>query len=311
MRPKRYIKEANLPNRNGTGRERPARTSAEPVQPEEFCVANSALERLFGVMARLRDPAAGCPWDVKQTFATIAPFTIEEAYEVADAIERGAMDDLKDELGDLLLQVVYHARMAEEAGLFAFAEVAEAICHKMIRRHPHVFGPAEQGGGHGQWEAIKQAEREAKNAQSGETAARGLLEGIPAGLPALMRSAKLQGRARRVGFDWPSAGPVLDKIDEELAELRVEIAAPQGSGVEERQFEEFGDVMFAMVNLGLHLRIDAEAALRAANLKFIRRMEQVEAGARASGRELSELTLDEMQVLWERAKAAGRGGQDL
>ncbi len=268
--------------------------------------AAAELKRLLDIMARLRDPLHGCAWDLKQTFATIAPYTVEEAYEVADAIERGATDDLKDELGDLLLQVVYHARMAEEAGQFAFAGVAEAISDKMIRRHPHVFGDAAEGGGPAHWEEIKKAERAAKSAENGACAEPGLFDGIPAGLPALMRSAKLQARARRLGFDWPSVEPILDKVDEELAELRVEIAAPPGAGKTQREFEEFGDVMFVMVNLGARLGIDAESALRAANLKFIRRMEAMEAGAKAEGRELQDMTLDEMQVLWDRAKAAER-----
>jgi len=264
--------------------------------------AASELERLLDIMARLRDPVHGCPWDREQTFATIAPYTVEEAYEVADAIERGAIGDLKDELGDLLLQVVYHARMAEEGGHFAFAGVAEAICSKMIRRHPHVFGDGGTGAAPGQWEAIKQAEREEKGADGGS----GLFGGIPAGLPPLLRSAKLQRRARSTGFDWPSVEPILDKVDEELAELRAEIAAPAGPAKHQRQFEEFGDLMFVLVNLGMRLGIDAESALRAANSKFVRRMEAMEAGAKASGRALKDMTLDEMQVFWDRAKAAER-----
>ena len=262
--------------------------------------AQEGLARLIGIMAALRDPVSGCPWDRTQTFASIAPYTVEEAHEVADAIERGAMDDLKDELGDLLLQVVYHARMAEEAGLFAFADIAGGICEKMIRRHPHVFGdrmPAQPG----QWEAIKQAEREAKK----EGAAEGsLFEGISSGLPALMKSAKLQRRAAKLGFDWPSVEPILDKMYEELAELKVEIAAPAGDSKERRQFEEFGDVMFVLVNLGLRLGIDAEAALRAANLKFMRRMQSMGRAATEAGLALQDMSLNEMQVLWDRAKAA-------
>ncbi len=235
--------------------------------------AAAGIERLVGVMAALRDPKRGCPWDLKQTFATIAPYTIEEAYEVADAIERGAMDDLKDELGDLLLQVVYHARMAEEKGLFAFPDVAEAIASKMIRRHPHVFGDSRGDGGPDQWEAIKKKEREAKEARQGAAPSPALFEDIPAGLPVLAKSLKLQRRAARMGFDWPSVEPILDKVDEELDELRVEIASASAPGSQQRQLEEFGDVLFVMVNLGRRLGIDAEAALRAANAKFIRRME--------------------------------------
>jgi nucleoside triphosphate diphosphatase len=266
----------------------------------------SELARLLEIMARLRDPLDGCPWDREQTFASIAPYTVEEAHEVADAIERGDLHDLKDELGDLLLQVVYHARMAEEAGHFAFADVARAISEKMIRRHPHVFGDAAEAAP-GMWEAIKKAEREAKAAKTGESAEPGLFGGIPAGLPALMKSAKLQQRARRTGFDWPSIEPIFAKLDEEVAELRAEIADPKSAEQEKRQFEEFGDVMFVIVNLGLHLGIDAESAMRAANQKFVRRMESVEAQAKAAGKELEGLTLDEMNVLWDRAKEAERG----
>jgi nucleoside triphosphate diphosphatase len=269
-----------------------------------------SLKRLIDIMAALRDPERGCPWDREQTFATIAPYTIEEAYEVADAIERGATDDLKDELGDLLLQVVYHARMAEEAGLFAFADVAEAIGAKMIRRHPHVFGGEGGDGGAHQWEAIKKKEREAKAELKEEDATPSLFGDVPAGLPALARSQKLQRRASRMGFDWPSVEPILDKLDEEIGELRVEIAAEPGPETHRRRFEEFGDVMFVLVNLGLRLGIDAEAALRSANMKFIRRMDAMAEGARASGRTLETMTLDEMEALWDRAKASERSGGD-
>ena len=269
--------------------------------------AAAAVERLLDIMAALRDPERGCPWDQKQTFATIAPYTIEEAYEVADAIERGAMDDLKEELGDLLLQVVYHARMAEEEGAFAFPDVAEAIASKMIRRHPHVFGEGGGDGGAHQWEAIKKQEREAKAPQNGPAPQPSLFEDVPAGLPALAKSQKLQRRAARMGFDWPSVQPILDKVDEELAELRAEIAGPKAPGKEQRQFEEFGDLLFVMVNLGLRLGIDAEAALRAANTKFIRRMESMAAQARENGLGLETMTLDEMQALWDRAKETEKG----
>ena len=264
----------------------------------------TGIERLLDIMAALRDPERGCPWDRKQTFATIAPYTIEEAYEVADAIERSAMDDLKDELGDLLLQVVYHARMAEEEGLFAFPDVAESISSKMIRRHPHVFGEGGGDGGAHQWEAIKKQEREAKAAQNGPAPRSSLFADVPAGLPALAKSQKLQRRAARMGFDWPSVEPILDKLEEELVELRAEIASPQSAEQEKRQFEEFGDVMFVVVNLGLRLGIDAEAALRAANAKFVRRMESMAAQAHESGQALENMTLDEMQVLWDRAKVS-------
>jgi MazG family protein len=262
----------------------------------------AAIERLLDIMAALRDPERGCPWDRKQTFATIAPYTIEEAYEVADAIERGAMDDLKDELGDLLLQVVYHARMAEEEGAFAFPDVAEAISAKMIRRHPHVFGEGPGDGGAHQWETIKKQEREAKEAENGPTPRSSLFGDVPAGLPALAKSQKLQRRAARMGFDWPSVEPILHKVDEELAELRAEIESAPAAGKDQRQFEEFGDLLFVMVNLGLRLGIDAEAALRAANTKFTRRMDSMATQARETGQALESMTLDEMNVLWDRAK---------
>ncbi len=235
--------------------------------------AAESLQRLLDIMAALRDPERGCPWDRQQTFETIAPYTIEEAYEVADAIERGDRHDLKDELGDLLLQVVYHARIAEEEGSFAFPDVAEAIGEKMVRRHPHVFGESGGEGGAHQWEAIKKQEREAKALRGGPAPAASLFGDIPAGLPAIAKSHKLQRRAARLGFDWPSVDPVLDKVDEELAELRAEIASPPAPDKKKREFEEFGDLMFVMVNLGRWLGIDAEAALRAANVKFTRRME--------------------------------------
>ncbi len=270
--------------------------------------ASDELERLLGVMAALRHPEQGCPWDREQTFTTIAPYTIEEAYEVADAIERGDVADLKDELGDLLLQVVYHARMAEEAGLFSFGDVAESISEKMIRRHPHVFGGEGGDGGARQWEAIKTKEREAKAARDGVSPARSLFGDIPAGLPSLLRCQKMQRRAQRIGFDWPSVEPILDKVDEELAELKVEIASEPGPDKEARQFEEYGDVLFVLVNLGMRLGIDAEAALRAANAKFARRMTAMDGAAAAEGRSLEDMTLDEMDGLWNRAKADERGG---
>ncbi len=283
-------------------------TAGEPDECADYTRAMDGMKRLLDIMAALRDPQRGCPWDREQTFATIAPYTIEEAYEVADAIERGAMDDLKDELGDLLLQAVYHARMAEEAGLFAFPDVAEAICEKLVRRHPHVFGGGAGDGGAHQWEAIKKREREAKAAQNGPPRPQPLFGEIPAGLPALAKSQKLQRRAARMGFDWPSVEPVLDKVDEELAELRVEIESAPGPEKEQRQFEEFGDLMFVLVNLGLRLGIDSESALRAANAKFTRRMESMASAAHASGCALEAMSLDEMQVLWDRAKASEKQG---
>ena len=246
------------------------------------------IDRLVTIMARLRDPVSGCEWDTVQTFATIAPYTIEEAYEVADAIERADMADLKDELGDLLLQVVFHARMAEEAGDFALNDVVAAICDKMERRHPHIFGEATEGG-HYLWEQIKAAERGAKGAQSA-------LDGVAVGLPALLRAEKLQKRAARTGFDWPDASGPRAKIDEELAE--VETAASDA----ERE-EEVGDLLFAVVNWARKLDIDPEAALRAANAKFERRFKAME----AADDKFSERSLDEQEALWQRVKATANG----
>jgi ATP diphosphatase len=247
------------------------------------------IERLVAIMARLRDPVSGCEWDTVQTFATIAPYTIEEAYEVADAIERADMADLKDELGDLLLQVVFHARMAEEAGDFALNDVVTAICDKMERRHPHIFGDAAEGG-HYLWEHIKAAERGAKGAQSA-------LDGVAIGLPALLRAEKLQKRAARTGFDWPDASGPRAKIDEELAE--VETATSDA----ERE-EEVGDLLFAVVNWARKLNIDPEAALRAANAKFERRFKAME----AADAKFSERSLDEQETLWLAAKVEERSG---
>jgi MazG family protein len=280
--------------------------------PNEDAATAAVIARLLAIMAALRDPDRGCPWDIEQTFATIAPYTIEEAYEVADAIERGDMHDLKDELGDLLLQVVYHARMAEEEGHFAFPDVAKAISDKLIRRHPHVFGDKSSVSDALpiQWEAIKKAEREEKAAKLGRASDTSLFQGIPAGLPALFRSAKLQRRAARIGFDWPSLEPLLEKVDEEWAELRAEIATPETPEIQKRRFEEFGDLMFVLVNLGLHLGIDAEAALRAANLKFVRRMSAMEDEATAKGSRLEDMTIEELEQLWQNAKVAERNKND-
>ena len=259
--------------------------------------ADGGVMRLREIMRRLRDPETGCPWDIVQTFDTIAPYTIEEAYEVADAIARGDTDDLRDELGDLLLQVVYHARMAEEAGAFGFDDVARAICDKMVRRHPHVFGdesrdktPERQTA---DWERIKAADRP-------ETAS--VLDGVAAGLPALTRAVKLQNRAARVGFDWPDAGHVTAKIAEEAAEL----AEAARSGDADHTREEYGDLMFVMANLARHLNIDPEAALREANLKFTRRFNAVEAALARNGRSPSGSTLEEMDALWDAVKRTER-----
>ncbi len=262
------------------------------------------IDRLTGIMARLRDPVGGCPWDVQQTFATIAPYTIEEAYEVADAIERGDMDELKSELGDLLFQTVFHARMAEEQGLFAFDDVANAMADKLERRHPHVFpkdGQLEAAKPDGvtqkaRWEDIKAAERVAK-------AQHGVLDDVPVGLPALARAAKLTKRAARVGFDWPSTDEVFDKLHEEVAELRVEIAA----GDLDKARDEVGDLLFVVANLARKLGVEPEDALRGANAKFVRRFGFIEAELARDGRTPEQSDLAEMDGLWDAAKAAERG----
>jgi ATP diphosphatase len=261
---------------------------------------DGGLPRLVAIMARLRDPAAGCPWDLEQTFDTIAPYTIEEAYEVADAIARRALPELRDELGDLLLQVVYHARMAEEAGVFDLGDVVRAVSDKMVRRHPHVFGDDSRDKSAEQqtadWERLKAAERAAGPERAGA------LDGVAVGLPALTRAVKLQDRAARVGFDWPEAGAVLEKIAEETEEL-VEARAV---GDPDRIAEEYGDLLFVMANLARHLGIDPEATLRAANAKFTRRFEAIEAALAAEGRTSADSTLAEMDALWDAAKLAER-----
>ena len=257
-----------------------------------------ALEKLLALMAHLRDPQHGCPWDLEQTFATIAPFTIEEAYEVADAIEGGDREQLRDELGDLLFQVVFHARMAQERGWFGFADIAGSIHEKLVRRHPHVFAGAQLAAQDlpREWEAQKARERaQTAGTRAGE---QGALAGVPRALPALTRAAKLGRRAARVGFDWPDARGVRDKVAEELAELD---AAP-GS---EAATEELGDLLFAVVNLSRHLGIDAEAALRAANTKFERRFRRMEQLAAGRGRALESLSATEWDELWREAKLNG------
>ncbi|MDW8341225.1 MAG: nucleoside triphosphate pyrophosphohydrolase [Geminicoccaceae bacterium] len=257
------------------------------------------IERLLEVMRRLRDPEKGCPWDKEQTFATIAPYTIEEAYEVADAIRREDWGELEGELGDLLLQVVYHAQMAQEAGLFDFDAVAHGIADKMIRRHPHVFGEARIEDAAAQrraWEEAKATERAAKGEGS-------VLDGVPLALPALARAEELQRRAARIGFDWPEAAPILDKIDEELRELRASLRAREERA---RLAEELGDLLFAVVNLARRLEIDAEAALADANAKFERRFRALEARARANSGDPARLGLDALDALWEAIKREER-----
>ena len=253
--------------------------------------------RLLQIMAQLRAPVGGCPWDIEQSFATIAPYTVEEAYEVADAIERNDLKDLKEELGDLLLQVVFHARMAEEQGVFAFDDVARAIGEKMVRRHPHVFGEESYGSLEAQkkgWEAIKAAERQEKGR------AASLLDDVPVGLPALTRAVKLSKRAAGVGFVWPSAKEVLDKLHEEVAELEVEIAA----GDLDKAHAEMGDVLFVVANLARTLDVDPEDALRATNAKFTRRFRYIEDRLAERGKTPAQSDLAEMDALWDEIRAA-------
>ncbi len=264
--------------------------------------SNAALERLLGIMARLRDPVDGCPWDVEQTFATIAPYTIEEAYEVEDAIRRNDMAALRDELGDLLLQVVFHSRMAEEAGLFDFAAVAESISDKLIRRHPHVFGDIQADRPetvHMNWESIKAAERAEKEKESPPDISP-VLAGVASGLPGLTRAVKLQNRAARVGFDWPDKAPVFSKIKEELQELENEIV---GNGSNESILEEFGDFLFIVANLARHLKLDPEDCLRFANRKFEKRFSKMENILQADGKALQDCDLATMDAAWDKAKA--------
>ncbi len=265
------------------------------------------IDALLAVMARLRDPQTGCPWDVAQDFATIAPYTIEEAYEVADAIDRGDLAALRDELGDLLLQVVFHARMAEEAGHFDFAAVVAAICDKMIRRHPHVFAGASVADAEAQtreWEAHKRAEREAAGGD------RSALAGIARGLPEWQRAIKLQKRAATLGFDWPGPAPVIDKLHEEIEEVRAEFAAlaehPEDPAVRDRLEDEIGDLLFVAANLARHGRVDPGTAMRRANAKFERRFRRMEQLAAADGIDLSTLPLDAQDRYWDRAKAEER-----
>ncbi len=256
---------------------------------------DGGLPRLLRIMQRLRDPETGCPWDIEQDFASIAPYTIEEAYEVADAIIRQDWPELEGELGDLLLQVVYHAQIAQEAGHFDFASITRRISDKMVTRHPHVFGDESRDKSAAQqtedWERIKAAER-AGQAQAG------VLDGVAIGLPALLRAYKLQKRAARVGFDWPQVEQVLDKITEEARELVEARDSLTQSEVE----EEFGDLLFVMANLGRHLDIDPEAALRTANAKFVRRFEYIEQQLAARGSSPSQSDLAEMDTLWTQAK---------
>jgi ATP diphosphatase len=268
------------------------------------------ITRLLDIMEALRKPETGCPWDIVQTFETIKPYTLEEAYEVADAIERADMDDLCDELGDLLLQVVFHARMAEESGDFAFGDVVEAITRKMIRRHPHVFARSDADTPQAvklQWDEIKQAEkterrdRRAKRSLP-EDADKGHLGSVQRSFPALVEALKLQERAAKVGFDWSSPEPILDKIEEEIAELREALASNDKAKVA----DELGDLIFAVVNIGRHVGTDPEMALRGTNTKFRRRFSHIETELNANGENLEEATLERMEDLWQAAKAIER-----
>lgn len=257
------------------------------------------VDNLLAIMARLRDRQGGCPWDLEQDFRNILPYTLEEAYEVAEAIDRDDMDELRDELGDLLFQVVFHTRMAEERGSFRFADVVAGICAKMLRRHPHVFGEADladEGSVRANWEREKAAERARKHAGGA-----GALADVAQALPALLRAEKLQRRAARVGFDWDSVDGVLAKVEEELQECRDVLA---GEEEPTRRVHEVGDLLFSCVNLARHLGVDAEQALRAANHRFERRFAAVEAGLAAEGKTPGSEVREDMERLWERAKAA-------
>ncbi|MFT4248989.1 MAG: nucleoside triphosphate pyrophosphohydrolase [Pseudomonas sp.] len=267
----------------------------------------SDIQELLGIMARLRDPEAGCPWDLEQSFATIAPYTVEEAYEVADAIDRNDLAALKDELGDLLLQVVFHAQMASEQGAFGFGDVVAAICDKLIRRHPHVFAAVAADDAEAvsaNWESIKRQER--TDAGHADDSA---LAGIARGLPEWLRAAKLQSRAARVGFDWPDPAPVLDKLCEEIGEVREEFARGPVRDNHARLQDEIGDVLFVCANLARHARVDPGAALRQANLKFERRFRAMEAAAAADGTTLAALSLEQQERYWLHAKLAERPPQ--
>jgi ATP diphosphatase len=260
------------------------------------------IGRLIEIMAALRNPETGCPWDKEQNFATIAPYTVEEAHEVADAIARNDLGDLREELGDLLLQVAYHARMAEEIGAFAFGDVVEAITTKMIRRHPHVFGDEEAraaGAAKGFWEKIKAEEKLERAARHPE--GRSVLDSVSAGQLGLARAVKLQAKAGTFGFDWNDPKAVLDKLREETVEIESEIdqAAPSPDRIE----DEIGDLLFTVANLARHLKVEPDQALRRTNAKFIRRFSAIERALTASGRKLGEASLDEMEALWQQAKS--------
>src|SRR6185436_4749430 len=265
------------------------------------------IARLLEIMAALRTPQTGCPWDLEQTFSTIAPYTLEEAYEVADAIERGDLADLREELGDLLLQVVFHARMAEEQDAFDFGAVVEAITEKLLRRHPHVFGEAKGLSPkqvEGVWDRIKSEEKAERTIRGGKAEDASALAGVPVAMPALTRALKLQAKAGKVGFDWNDPMAVLSKIREECDEIEAEIAADDRS----KATTEVGDLLFAVVNLARHLDVDPEAALRGCNQKFVRRFAAIEQALEAQGKRPQDATLAEMDALWDAAKEAEKAG---
>lgn len=269
--------------------------------------AEAAVARLLEIMARLRDPKGGCPWDRQQSYSSLVPYTLEEAYEVAEAIDRGDFDELRDELGDLLFQIVFYAQIAAEEGRFEFAQVAEAIADKLVRRHPHVFADQAVADAEAQtlaWERHKEGERAAKAGADGPSR---VLDGVARALPALVRAQKLQRRAARVGFDWDRIEPVVDKVAEELQECRVEL---QPGASEQARAAEIGDLLFACVNLARHAGVDAEAALRDANAKFERRFGEVERRLTEAGRTPAQTSLEEMDRLWEAAKAEERRSRD-
>jgi MazG family protein len=267
--------------------------------------AESAINDLLAIMARLRAREGGCPWDLEQTFRTIAPYTIEEAYEVADAIERGDLVGLREELGDLLFQVVFHARMAEEEGAFSFADVARAISDKMIRRHPHVFSGAAYRTAGEQTEAWDRQKAEERAAKAATMGAMGRLADVPAALPGLMRAVKLQKRAAEVGFDWTNVTDILAKLEEEVGELAAAAASSDADAIE----DEFGDLLFVMANVARRLKIDPEAALRRTNEKFIRRFGHIEKSLAAAGKDIAATSLDDMEALWTQAKEMERGAK--
>jgi ATP diphosphatase len=292
------------------------------TQSEPSSSPAEALQRLIEIMAALRTPGTGCPWDLEQTFQTIAPYTIEEAYEVADAIARGDLADLKDELGDLLLQVVYHARIAEERGAFAFGDVADAVNAKMIRRHPHVFGSHDERAAGAQpdfWARIKAEERAAKAAERARLSSQSipapsahaskLLADIPVALPALTRAIKLQDKAARVGFDWPDLAPVFAKMKEEIAELEEVSFSDAASGPAAAIEEEMGDMLFVMANIARHLKLDPETALRKANDKFTRRFAYIERRLAEMEKTPEQSTLQEMDALWDEVRAMDKAGR--